>query len=150
MDAEVKQVFVKSSTKAAPEVAPKKITKSRRVLPKAKAAPPAARKTTAKATAHKTYPMGALKGTRQTRRAKLEPTANPSVSPPMKRKSTIRVLTPVGQQKKEQKVEEEGGMMPAGRMRVELDKAGHGVSKKAPDDLVRQIWKAANLGGFLK
>ena len=65
-------------------------------------------------------------------------------------RKTIRVLTPVGQQKKEQKVEEEGGMMPAGRMRVELDKAGHGVSKKAPDDLVRQIWKAANLGGFLK
>jgi hypothetical protein len=149
MDAEVKQVFVKSSTKATPEAAPKKITKSRRVLPKSKPVP-AARKTTAKATAHKTYPMGALKGTRQTRRAKLEPTSNPSMSPPMKRKSTIRVLTPVGQQKKEQKVEEEGGMMPAVRMRAELDKAGHGVSKKAPDDLVRQIWKAANLGGFLK
>ena len=141
MDAEVKQVFVKS-TKTQAEAPPKKITKSRRVLPKSKA--------TAKATRHTTYPMGALKGTRQTRRAKIEPTSNPSMSPPMKRRSTIRVLTPVGQQKKEQKVEEEGGMMPAARMRAELDKAGHGVSRKAPDDLVRQIWKAANLGGFLK
>jgi arylsulfatase A-like enzyme len=35
-------------------------------------------------------------------------------------------------------------------MRAELDQSGHGVSRKAPDDLVRQIWKAANLGGFLK
>jgi len=123
----------------------KKIKKSRRVLPAA-----VARKTTAKATAHKTYPMGAMKGTRQTRRAKLEPSSNPSMSPPMKRRATIRVMTPLGQQKKEQKVEEEGGMIPAARMRAELDKAGHGVSRKAPDDLVRQIWKAANLGGFLK
>lgn len=133
----VKQVFVKSS-KPMPE-----LKKSRRMLPKSK---PAVRR----ATAHKTYPMGALKGTRQTRRAKLEPTNNPSLSPPMKRKSTIRVLTPVGQQKKEQKVEEEGGTMPVARMRAELGKSGHGVSRKAPDDLVRQIWKAANLGGFLK
>jgi len=124
---------------------PKKIKKSRRVLPAA-----VSRKATAKATAHKTYPMGAMKGTRQTRRAKLEPSSNPSMSPPMKRKSTIRVMTSLGQQRKEQKVEEEGGMIPAARMRAELDKAGHGVSRKAPDDLVRQIWKAANLGGFLK
>jgi hypothetical protein len=95
--------------------------------------------------------MGALKGTRQTRRAKLEPTNNPSKSTPMKDvRKTIRVLTPIGQQKKEQKVEEEGGTMPVARMRAELGKAGHGVSRRAPDDLVRQIWKAANLGGFLK
>jgi hypothetical protein len=133
----VKQVFVKSS-KPMPE-----LKKSRRVLPKSNP-------TVRRATAHKTYPIGALKGTRQTRRAKLEPTNNPSLSPPMKRKSTIRVLTPIGQQKKEQKVEEEGGTMPVARMRAELGKAGHGVSRKAPDDLVRQIWKAANLGGFLK
>ena len=137
--AEVKNVFVKPfKAQPTPE-----LKKSRRVLPKSK---PAVRR----ATAHKTYPMGALKGTRQTRRAKLEPTNNPSKSPPMKRKSTIRVLTPIGQQKKEQKVEEEGGTMSVGRMRAELDKAGHGVSGKAPDDLVRQIWKAASLGGFLK
>lgn len=138
--AQVKQVFVKSSK---PQPTPD-IKKSRRVLPKSK---PAVRR----ATAHKTYPMGALKGTRQTRRAKLEPTNNPSKSPPMKYvRKTIRVLTPVGQQKKEQKVEEEGGTMPVARMRAELGKAGHGVSKNAPDPLVRQIWKAANLGGFLK
>jgi hypothetical protein len=145
MDAEVKQVFVKS-TKTQDETPQKKIKKSRRVLPKSK---PAERKATVKATAHKTYPMGAMKGTRQTRRAKLEPSSNPSMSPPMRGK-TLRVMTPLGQQKKEQRVEEEGGMIPAARMRAELDKAGHGVSRKAPDDLVRQIWKAANLGGFLK
>jgi len=40
--------------------------------------------------------------------------------------------------------------MPVARMRAELDKSGHRVSRRAPDDLVRQIWKAANLGGFLK
>ena len=138
--AQVKQVFVKSSK---PQPTPD-IKKSRRVLPKSK---PAVRR----ATAHKTYPMGALKGTRQTRRAKLEPTNNPSKSPPMKDvRKTIRVLTPIGQQKKEQKVEEEGGSIPVARMRAELDRSGHGVSRKAPDDLVRQIWKAANLGGFLK
>jgi hypothetical protein len=51
---------------------------------------------------------------------------------------------------KERKVDEEGGTMPVMRMRAQLEKAGHGVSRKAPDDLVRQIWKAANLGGFLK
>ena len=138
---QVKQVFVKSSK---PQPTPE-LKKSRRVLPKSK---PAVRR----ATAHKTYPMGALKGTRQTRRAKLEPTNNPSKSPPMKSaaRKTIRVLTPIGQQKKEQKVEEEGGSIPVARMRAELDQSGHGVSRKAPDDLVRQIWKAANLGGFLK
>jgi len=65
-------------------------------------------------------------------------------------RKTIRVLTPIGQQKKEQKVEEEGETMSVARMRAELAKAGHGPSDKAPVHLVRHIWKAANLGGFLK
>ena len=147
MEAEIKQVFVKAS-KTPTEAPPKKIAKSRRVLPKSKHAS-AARKATAKATRHTTYPMGALKGTRQTRRAKLEPTSNPSMSPPMNRKGSIRVLTQIGQQKKEERVEKEGSALSVARMRAELDKAGHRVNK-APDDLVRHIWKAANLGGFLK
>jgi len=145
MDAEVRNIVMPTSTKMPTEpTLTKKIKKSRRVLPAA-----VARKTTAKATAHKTYPIGALKGTRQTRRAKLEPSSNPSMSPPMRGK-TLRITTALGQQKREQKVEEEGGAMPPARMRAELDKAGHKVSRKAPDDLVRQIWKAATLGGFLK
>jgi hypothetical protein len=138
---QVKQVFVKSSK---PQPTPE-LKKSRRVLPKSK---PAVRR----ATAHKTYPMGALKGTRQTRRAKLEPTNNPSKSPPMKSaaRKTIRVLTPIGQQKKEQRAEQEGSVLSVARMRAELAKAGHGPSDKAPDHLVIHIWKAANIGGFLK
>ena len=150
MDAEVKQVFVKS-TKSHPEVAPKKITKSRRVLPKSKPIAAVARKTTAKATAHKTYPMGALKGSRQTRRAKLEPTNNPSKSPPMvKRNSTLRVLTTVGQAKQEQRVEEATAKMSVDQMRTSLARSGHPVSKNAPPALVAEIHRAASLGGFLK
>jgi len=137
---EVKNVVVKSSkfTTSTPE-----IKKSRRVLPKSKP-------TLRRATAHKTYPMGAFKGTRQTRRANIEPTSNPSKSPPMKRKSTLRVLTPIGQQKREQRAEQEGSALSVARMRAELAKAGHGPSDRAPDHLVRHIWNAANLGGFLK
>ena len=68
----------------------------------------------------------------------------------MKRKSTIRVLTPLGQQKKEQKVEAEGGTMSVARMRAELTRAGHGPTEKAPDQLIKDIWNAARMGGFLK
>ena len=145
MDAEVKQVFVKSS-KLTPEASPKKITKSRRVLPKSKPAP-APRKTSAKA--HRTYPMGVLKGTRQTRKAKLEPTSNPSKSPPFRR-GTLRVLTPKGQQDQEQRANETTANLSVDQMRMQLTKSGHAVSKNAPPALVAEIHKAANLGGFLK
>ena len=142
--ANVKNVFVKN-TKTQPEPAPKKITKSRRVLPKT-----TERKTTAKATAHKTYPMGALKGTRQTRRAKLEPTNNPSKSPPLAKRATLRVLTPDGQRKQEQRVDELTSKLSVDQMRASLAKSGHPVSKNAPGPLVAEIYKAANIGGFLK
>ena len=136
---QVKKVFVKSSKlQPTPD-----IKKSRRVLPKSK---PAVRR----ATAHKTYPMGALKGTRQTRRAKLEPTSNPSVSPPMKRKSTIRVLTPLGQQKKEQSANEKTSQMTDDQIRRDLARAGHPVTGKAPRKLLEEIHMAAGMGGFLK
>jgi hypothetical protein len=146
MDAEVKQVFVKSS-KMTPEAAPKKITKSRRVLPKAKPAAPPPRKTSAKA--HRTYPMGVLKGTRQTRKAKLEPTNNPSKSPPFRR-GTLRVLTPKGERDREQRATEATSKLSVDQMRMQLAKSGHPVSKNAPPLLVEQIHAAANLGGFLK
>ena len=136
---QVKQVFVKSSKlQPTPD-----IKKSRRVLHKSK---PAVRR----ATAHKTYPMGALKGTRQTRRAKLEPTNNPSRSPPMKRKSTIRVLTPLGQQKKEQSANEKTSQMTDDQIRRDLARAGHPVTGKAPRKLLEEIHMAAGMGGFLK
>jgi hypothetical protein len=146
MDAEVKNVFVKSS-KTAPESAPKKITKSRRVLPKAKPVAPVARKISAKA--HRTYPMGVMKGTRQTRKAKLEPTNNPSKSPPFRR-GTLRVLTPKGQQDQEQRANETTAGLSVDQMRSQLAKSGHAVSKNAPPALVAEIHKAANLGGFLR
>jgi hypothetical protein len=144
MDAEVKQVFVKNS-KMTPEVIPKKITKSRRVLPKAKALAP--RKISAKA--HRTYPVGVMKGTRQTRKARLEPTNNPSKSPPFRR-GTLRVLTAQGQRDQEQRANEATSGLSVDQMRVQLAKSGHAVSKNAPHALVAEIHKAANLGGFLK
>jgi len=144
MDAEVKQVFVKNS-KMTPEVIPKKITKSRRVLPKAK--PVAPRKISAKA--HRTYPVGVMKGTRQTRKARLEPTNNPSKSPPFRR-GTLRVLTAQGQRDQEQRANEATSGLSVDQMRSQLAKSGHAVSKNAPHALVAEIHKAANLGGFLK
>lgn len=144
MDAEVKQVFVKNS-KMTPEVIPKKITKSRRVLPKA--VPVAPRKTSAKA--HRTYPLGVMKGGRQTRKAKLEPTNNPSKSPPFRR-GTLRVLTPKGQQDQEQRATEATANLSVDQMRTQLAKSGHPLSKNAPAELVKKIHEAANIGGFLK
>lgn len=141
MDAEVKQVFVKNS-KMTPEVIPKKITKSRRVLPKA-----SPRKTSAKA--HRTYPAGVMKGTRQTRKAKLEPTNNPSKSPPFRR-GTLRVLTAQGQRDQEQRANEATSKLSVDQMRSQLAKAGHPLSPNAPPGLVAHIHSAANLGGFLK
>jgi hypothetical protein len=144
MDADVKQVFVKNS-KVTPESAPKKITKSRRVLPKAQ--PVAPRKTSAKA--HRTYPVGAMKGSRQTRKAKLEPSSNPSKSPPFRR-GTLRVLTPKGQQDRERRASEATSKLSVEQMRAQLAKSGHPVSQNAPPKLVGEIHAAANLGGFLK
>ena len=140
MDGEIKQVFVKNTK--APSETPKKVTKSRRVLPKAPE-----RKTTSKAV-HRTYPISALKGGRQTRRAKLEPTNNPSKSPPFRR-GTLRVLTRDGESKRIQSVEAESMKRTVEQKRAELARSGHPVSKNAPPPLVDQIWKAAKEGGFL-
>lgn len=147
MEAEIKQVFVKSS-KTTPEPPPKKITKSRRVLPKSKPAPAVARKMTARATTHKTYPMGALKGTRQTRKARLEPTNNPSQSPRFK-KGTLRVETNKGETRRVQTAALESTKRTHEQKRADLAKSGHPVSTRAPPPLVDQIWKAAREGGFL-
>ena len=145
---EIKKVFVKAS-KTPTEVPPKKITKSRRVLPKAKAV-----KKTAKATMHTTFPVGVMKGTRQTRRAKLVPSSNPTTSPPLKRdqgnRGTLRVLTDVGERKQYQAASERTSRMTDEEMRADLTKAGHHLSPKAPSKLVREIHTAAALGGFLK
>lgn len=144
----IKQVFVKA-IKAQSEAPPKKITKSRRALPKSRkpAVKPVAR-TTAKAIAHRTYPMGALKGARQTRRAKLEPSGNPSKSPPFK-KGTLRVLSPRGEEQKALATATKAASMTTEQKRAALAVSGHPVSTKAPNALVDQIYEGGLGAGIV-
>ena len=83
----------------------------------------------------RTFPRGVLK---KTAKAKIEPTRDPSKSPPMK-KGTLRILTDKGVERRRKHIKKTVKQMPDKKVKDILQKAGMNVSEKTPPSLAREI-----------
>lgn len=97
----------------------------------------------------KTYPHGVLKGGKTARqKVKIEPVRDPAKAPPI-RKSTLRILTETGANRRRADVKHTVRNMPIQKVRETLQKAGVPVSNKAPPEIVRDILEGGMEAGMI-
>lgn len=97
----------------------------------------------------KTYPHGVLKGGKTARqKVKIEPVRDPAKAPPI-RKSTLRILTESGANRRRADVKHTVRNMPIQKVRETLQKAGVPVSNKAPPEIVRDILEGGMEAGMI-
>lgn len=97
----------------------------------------------------KTYPHGVLKGGRTARqKVKIEPVRDPAKAPPV-RKSTLRILTEKGAERRRTDIKHTVRNMPIHRVRETLQKAGVPVSNKAPPEIARDILEGGMEAGMI-
>lgn len=96
--------------------------------------PPATRK------ANKAPKHGILKGGKTARKTpRFEGVKDPAKSPPVTRKTSLRILTEKGLSKRRKTLKKQVDDMPIDRVRSTLRKAGLPISDKTPEHLVRDI-----------
>ncbi len=92
--------------------------------------------------------FGILKGGKTARsKARLEAVRDPARSPPT-RKSTLRILTEGGRERRLRSIKQTVRSMPIAKVRKTLEDAGLPV-KKAPDTLARQILEGGMEAGMI-
>ena len=97
----------------------------------------------------KTYPHGVLKGGKTARqKVKIEPVRDPAKAPPI-RKSTLRILTESGANRRRAHVKHTVRNMPIQKVRETLQKAGVPVSNKAPPEIARDILEGGMEAGMI-
>ena len=97
----------------------------------------------------KTYPHGVLKGGKTARqKVKIEPVRDPAKAPPI-RKSTLRILTETGANRRRANVKHTVRNMPIQKVRETLQKAGVPVSNKAPPEIARDILEGGMEAGMI-
>lgn len=90
----------------------------------------------------KTYPRGVLKG------GKIEPTRDPARSPPT-RKSTLKILTEKGAERKRQDIRKTIRKMPDQKVRQLLKASGMPVSDKTPANIAKEILEGGMEAGMI-
>ena len=90
----------------------------------------------------KTYPRGVLKG------GKIEPTRDPAKSPPT-RKSTLKILTEKGAERRRQKIHKTVRSMPDQKVRQILKASGMSVSEKTPPHIAKEILEGGMEAGMI-
>lgn len=96
---------------------------------------------------HKIPQRSALKGGR-TVRAKIEAVRDPSKSPPV-RKSTLRILTDKGVERRRKRISKTVRAMPDDKVRHILEKSGMRVSKHTPPKLAKEILEGGMEAGMI-
>ena len=96
----------------------------------------------------KTFPRGILKRG-GTARAKVKPVRDPAKPPPVKRGSTLRILTEKGAENRRERIRKTIRAIPTKVLREKLQKGGVNVSPKAPPELVKQIAGSAVEAGMV-
>jgi hypothetical protein len=114
---------------------------------------PSTKKKVAKTPARKsmkTFPRGILKkgGAKKTHKATIEPVRDPAKSPPV-RKSTLRILTEKGAEKRRQNIRKTVRSMPTHKVRETLAKSGIKLHAKTPDHLAKEILEGGVEGGLI-
>jgi hypothetical protein len=98
----------------------------------------------------RTFPRGILKKGGKTGRSavKIEGVRDPAKPPPV-RKSTLRILTDKGVEKKRQTIRKTVRNMSSHKVRETLAKSGIKVHPKTPDHLAKEILEGGVEAGFI-
>lgn len=98
----------------------------------------------------RTYPHGVLKGGK-TARQKIVAVRDPAKSPPLnpKRKSTLRILTEKGAEKRRQQIKKTVRSMPDTKVRSVLKASGLPVSDKTPTHIAKEILEGGMEAGMI-
>jgi hypothetical protein len=98
----------------------------------------------------RTFPRGILKkgGAKKTSKVAIEGVRDPAKSPPL-RKSTLRILTDKGVEKKRHNIRKTVRNMPSHKVRETLAKSGIKVHPKTPDHLAKEILEGGMEAGFI-
>lgn len=96
----------------------------------------------------KTYPRGVLRRGGKTERVKIDAVRDPA-KPPPSRKSTLRILTKAGAEKRRERIRETIRHMPNDKIKHKLKAAGIPVSDKAPEELKKEILASGMEAGMI-
>jgi hypothetical protein len=96
----------------------------------------------------KTYPRGIIKGSRA-KSTKFEAVRDPAKPPPMKKSSTLRILTEKGVEHKRQSIRKTVRNMSDGKVKQTLRASGYPVSDKTPPEIARQILEGGVEAGMI-
>ena len=95
----------------------------------------------------KTFPRGVLKKTRKTA-PKIEGVKDPARSPPV-RKSTLKILTDKGEEKRRKTIRKTVRELPDQKVRSMLRAAGLPVSDKTPPHIAKEILEGGMEAGMI-
>lgn len=99
----------------------------------------------------KTFPHGVLKGGKTAKaksKVKIEAVRDPAKSPPV-RKSTLRILTEKGAEKRRRQIKKTVRSMPVEKVRHVLKASGMPVSNTTPPDVAREILEGGMEAGMI-
>ena len=94
----------------------------------------------------KTFPKGVLK---KTSKAKIQAVRDPAKAPPFLRKSTLRILTEKGAEKRRSNIKHTVRNMSDHKVKETLQKAGMNVSNKLPLPIARDILASGMEAGMI-
>lgn len=104
-------------------------------------------------TSMKTYPRGVLKGgktAKQKKKTKIQGVKDPAKPPPVRaRKSTLRILTEKGAERRRQHIKQTVRNMPDGKVRSILRASGLPVSEKTPANIAKDILEGGMEAGMI-
>ena len=97
----------------------------------------------------RTFPRGVLKGGKTLKNApKFEGVRDPARSPPV-RKSTLKILTDKGEEKRRKKIRKTVRELPDQKVRTMLRAAGLPVSDKTPPHIAKEILEGGMEAGMI-
>jgi hypothetical protein len=98
---------------------------------------------------YKTPKHGILKGGKTARnKPKIEAVRDPAKAPPM-RKSTLKILTEKGAERRRKRIHKTVRSMPDAKVRHVLQQAGMPVSQKTPPELAKKILEGGMEAGMI-
>jgi hypothetical protein len=93
--------------------------------------------------------FGILKGGKTARnKARFEAVRDPAKAPPM-RKSTLKILTEKGAERRRKRIHKTVRSMPDAKVRHVLQEAGMSISSKTPTDLAKKILEGGMEAGMI-
>lgn len=98
----------------------------------------------------KTFPRGVLKGGKTAKaKVKVEAVRDPAKSPPLRRGSTLRILTERGAERRRKQIKRTVRNMPDTKVRQTLQAAGMPVSDKTPAHIAKEILEGGMEAGMI-